>query len=55
VVRQADSLTCTTSGDCTWTAPPPGTGVWQATARATDFAGNVSPASAKFLLTISFG
>jgi hypothetical protein len=55
VVRQADSITCNPAGSCTWTAPLPGTGIWRASARATDFAGNVSPSTPRFLLTISFG
>jgi hypothetical protein len=55
VVRQANSITCDTAGDCDWAAPLPPTGLWQASARATDAAGNTSPATALRLLTITLG
>ncbi len=51
VVVQADSLVCDPSGSCTWTAPRPPNGIWRASARSTDFAGNVSPATAKYVFT----
>jgi hypothetical protein len=55
LVKQADSITCNAAGECTWTAPLPPNGVWRTSAQATDFAGNTSPATATFLLTITFG
>ena len=50
-VRDA-TLTCQPNGQCTWQATLPSIGFWEATARATDFAGNVSPPSNKVLITV---
>jgi hypothetical protein len=51
-VRPA-TLTCGTDGNCTWTAQLPSPGQWEASVRATDYAGNVGPASPKILITVN--
>lgn len=52
VVRQASSINCNENGQCTWSAPTPGPGIWRATARSHDRAGNQSPESETSFLTI---
>jgi hypothetical protein len=42
VQKDSDSLTCGTTGHCTWSAPLLGKGPWRANARSVDFAGNTS-------------
>ena len=51
-VRPA-TLTCGADGNCTWTAQLPSPGHWEASVRATDYAGNVGPASPKILITVN--
>ena len=52
VQQQADSINCDAAGACTWSAPPPSIGIWNATARSTDFAGNQSPPSGTTVITV---
>jgi len=51
-VRQA-VLACEDDGDCTWTSSLPSPGQWFASATATDYAGNASPATPKVQITVS--
>ena len=47
------TLTCNPNGNCTWEATLPSIGFWEATAQATDYAGNVSPPTAKVLISVN--
>jgi hypothetical protein len=51
-VRTATVSCPNTTGACTWEANLPSIGLWQASAKATDYAGNVSPPTAKTLITV---
>jgi hypothetical protein len=51
-VNTEATVTCGAGGSCTWAADNPGFGVWQASARSVDRAGNSSPQTSKRNITI---
>jgi hypothetical protein len=51
-VREA-TVECDDEGSCTWEATLPSVGLWYASARATDYAGNTSPATTPLLISVN--